>query len=138
MWRRHLIWMHWFIQMLVCVQRTWTLFPVGISLLYLKVVRTLPFYSGYKSDCRIIRIFISLRTDIRINQDGWTPDSLDQILETFFKSNLWPRIPTLKVKIPGKAFLKSESRPSSSYSFWPWKHFLYISQFFHGSVLVKS
>ena len=39
------------------------------------------------------------------------------------------RIPTVKLKIPGKAFLKSESRRVSGQSF---------SQFFHGSVLAKS
>ena len=40
------------------------------------------------------------------------------------------RIATVKLKIPEKAFLKSESRT--------WKNFLYFSQFFHGSILAKS
>ena len=59
------------------------------------------------------------------------------------------RIPTVKLKIPGKAFLKSETRTSVTFklqfltlainrdSGWS-KHFLYFSQFFHGSVLAKS
>ena len=39
--------------------------------------------------------------------------------------NNWVRIPTVKLKIPGKAFLKSESRTS-------------VFTFFRGSVLAKS
>ena len=41
------------------------------------------------------------------------------------------RIPTVKLKIPGKAFLKSESRASVTLE-------LYFSHFFRGSVFAKS
>ena len=43
-------------------------------------------------------------------------------------------IPTVKLKIPGKAFLKSESRTSVTFKL----NKKCFSQFFHGSALAKS
>ena len=56
----------------------------------------------------------------------------------------WNRIPTVKLKIPVKAFLKSESRIFVTFklqfltlAIYQWQ-FLYFSQFFHGCGLAKS
>ena len=47
-------------------------------------------------------------------------------------------IPTVKLKIPGKAFLKSESRTSVTFNCYMQKLFFIFFTFFHGSVLAKS
>ena len=79
---------------------------------------------NYNGDRFVILVILKCIESV-INISNLSPTSfVCTTTYTFAQPTLPTRIPPVKLKIPGKAFLKSESRISelllhSSYSFWP-------------------